>query len=348
MRLDRMAATLAAAPEAERRRAADAEAETTRRIEGAEAQAIARTEAARLRLIHEVGHGLRALAEGDLVVRIDAPELKREFAAAAELMGKTVYALAASAAALREKIDEIAETADALGRRAGERRLRIASVRETLTEARASVAGARQDRQARQAAAALRVAMERNLVALGEGAAALDMVAVERGRLLELGRRVEGLALQTQLIALNAGVEAARAGEAGRGIAVVAQELRGLSQQSAEATAELSQGLAALAADSSRRAAALRSAMRAAAAIATPPPETKPTESDLFAGLEAALAAANERANGEAASGEAIGEASRAVRALAAKLAALAGHFRTAGAETVAPRLDNVRTLRAG
>jgi methyl-accepting chemotaxis protein len=341
-----MAAALAAAPDAERRRAADADAEAARRSAAAEAQAVARTEAARLRLIQEVGHGLRGLAEGDLVIRLDAPELDREFTAAAELMRKTVFALAASAAALREKIDEIAESADALARRAGERRLCLAGVRAALTEARASVAGAREDREARRAVAALRTTMERNLAALGEGAAALDKVAVERGRLIEIGRRVEGLALQTQFIALNAGVEAARAGEAGRGIAVVAQELRGLSQQSAEATAELSQGLAALAADSSRRAAALRAATRAAAAIATPPPE--PAERDLFAGLEAALAGAAERVVGEAASGEAIGQASRAVGALADKLAALAGHFRYAGAETVAPRLDNVRALRAG
>ncbi|MBC8355001.1 MAG: DUF3365 domain-containing protein [Planctomycetes bacterium] len=74
----------------------------------------------------------------------------------------------------------------------------------------------------------------------------IDTLEASSGEIGEVIKVITSIAEQTHMLALNATIEAARAGDAGKGFAVVANAVKELSEETANATEDISRKIAAI------------------------------------------------------------------------------------------------------
>lgn len=306
------------------------------------------------RLSTALGAAMRRLEAGDLTTRLGdslagGAQLAPPFDSALERLMKSVHAFASSADAIRSTAGEISTGSTNLTRR-GEQQVDIlANAGEAVAQiaTRASEAGeclartrgraATLDEESAKAVAGMRQATE----ILGVFAAAAEQV----GRIIAL---VDEVAFQTKLLALNASVEAARAGEVGRGISVVALELRALAQRSTVAAREFDTAFSASTAQMRKGASLLAETGAAIDRIRQRAAEIESSAAEFDAGgadqtkhlrlLRGALDRIGAAAQENVETAEGIGSRSRSVEGLMVKLSGLLRHFHV-GQTTARPAL---------
>ena len=125
-----------------------------------------------------------------------------------------------------------------------------ATVQEVARNAEeASEAAVAADQQAREGDRVVNeaiVQIEKLASEVGNSTDAMNELKRESDKIGSVLDVIKSVAQQTNLLALNAAIEAARAGEAGRGFAVVADEVRSLAQRTQKSTEEIEQLIAGL------------------------------------------------------------------------------------------------------
>lgn len=201
-----------------------------------------------LKRLSDIRDAMHNIANGtnDLSQRLpdsgndEVAQIAQAFNAFSDKLSVVMVQLRDASASVKNAAQEIAAGNQDLS---GRTEQAASSLRETASAVEEITASVTQSNEsaavANEQASKASAAASRGGEVVSQAISTMQSIEVASAKIGDITSVIDGIAFQTNILALNASVEAARAGEQGRGFAVVAGEVRNLASRSAQAAKEI-------------------------------------------------------------------------------------------------------------